>query len=115
MRFVIQSLPSNAVNEIIHHFKEFEPLAFAPDVGHMAVVQQPVQYGRGNDSVPQEVSPLAKALVGSEDYVASFVAGGHQSKEGGGRLPVIGPDAELVLEWATRLWNSSRNGEMFRK
>ena len=26
MRFVIQSLPSNAVNEIIHHFKEFEPL-----------------------------------------------------------------------------------------
>ena len=65
-----------------------EPLAFAPDVGHMAVVQQPVQYGRGNDSVPQEVSPLAKAPVGSEDYGASFVAGGHQSKEGGGRLPV---------------------------
>ena len=81
----------------------------------MAVVQQPVQYRRGNDSVPQEVSPLAKALVGSEDDDAPLVPGRHQREEGGGRLPVVGPDAELVLEWTTRLWNSSRTGEVFLK
>ena len=31
-------------------------------------MQQPVQDGRGDGGVPQEFTPFAEALVGSEDY-----------------------------------------------
>ena len=34
------------------------------------MVEQPVQYCRGDDGVPQEFSPFSEALVGSEDYGA---------------------------------------------
>ena len=63
----------------------------------MAVVQQPVQHRRGDDGVAEQFGPLAEALVGSEDYAAPLVASRDQGEEGGGRLPVVGPDAELVL------------------
>ena len=92
-----------------------EPVAFSTDVEHVAVVQQPVQHRRGDHGVAEQFAPLAEALVGSEDYAAPLVASRDQGEEGGGRLPVVGPDAELVLERTTRLWNSSRNGEVFLK
>ena len=92
-----------------------KPEALPPDVEHVAVVQQPVQHRRGDDGVAEQFAPLAEALVGSEDYAAPLVASRDQGEEGGGRLPVVGPDAELVLERTTRLWNSSRNGEVFLK
>ena len=34
-----------------------EPVAFSPDVEHVAVVQQPGQDGRGNHGGPQHNSP----------------------------------------------------------
>ena len=78
-----------------------EPVAFAPDIQDVAVVQQPVQYRRGNDSVPQGFAPLTEALVRGQDDAATFVLGLHEGEEGGARLPFVGPDAELVLEWTT--------------
>ena len=73
-----------------------EPIALAPDVDHVAVMQQPVEDGRGDDGVPEQFAPLAEALVRSEDYGAPLVAGGDQGEEGGGRVPVVGPDAKLI-------------------
>ena len=52
-----------------------EPVALAPDVEHMAVVQQPVQDRRGDDGVAQEFASLAEALVGRQDDAASLVPG----------------------------------------
>ena len=40
-----------------------EPVALAPNVDHVAVMQQSVQDGRGADGVPQEFFPFAEALV----------------------------------------------------
>ena len=57
-----------------------EPVAFAADGQDIAVVQQPVQDGRGDDFISQELSSLAKALVRSQDDGAPLVAGRHQSE-----------------------------------
>ena len=40
-----------------------EPVALAPDVQHVAVMQQPVQNGRGDDGVAEELAPLSKPLL----------------------------------------------------
>ena len=40
-----------------------ESVAFAPDVEHMTVVQQPVQDGRGNDSAPRNSANSLKRLL----------------------------------------------------
>ena len=40
-----------------------ESVAFAPDVEHMTVVQQPVQDGRGNDSAPRNSPNSLKRLL----------------------------------------------------
>ena len=37
-----------------------EPVAFPPDLGHTAVVQQPVQDRRGDDSVAQDLAHSPK-------------------------------------------------------
>ena len=73
-----------------------ELVALAADVQHVAVMQQPVQEGRGDDGIAKEFAPLAESLVGRQDDADPFVPGRHQGEEGGGRLPVVGPDAELV-------------------
>ena len=39
----------------------------------MAVVQGPVQYCRGDDGVTEQLTPLAEALVRSEDDAAALV------------------------------------------
>ena len=58
-----------------------EPVALAPDVQDMAVMQQPVQDGRGDHRVAQEFAPLAEALVGREDDAAPLVPGRHQGEK----------------------------------
>ena len=73
-----------------------EPVALATDVQHLAVVQQPVQDGRGDDGIAEKLAPLAEALVGRQDDAAPLIAGRHQGEEGGGGLPVVGLNAELV-------------------
>ena len=59
-------------------------------------MEQPVQNGRGDDAVAEQLAPLAEPLVGGEDDAAPLVPGRHEGEEGGGRFPVVGPDAELV-------------------
>ena len=65
-----------------------EPVAFAADVQHVAVMQQPVQNCRGDDGVAQKLAPFSEALVGRQDDAAFLIPGRHQGEEGGRRLPV---------------------------
>ena len=37
-----------------------EPVALSPDVEHMAVVQQPVQDGRSDDGVAEQLPPTLR-------------------------------------------------------
>ena len=73
-----------------------EPVAFAPDIQDVAVVEQPVQDGRGNDGVPQELTLFHEAFFDVRMMLPPLVPGRHQGEEGGGGLSVVGPDAELV-------------------
>ena len=52
-----------------------DPVAFTPDVQHVAVVRQPVQDSRGDDGVAQQFAPLAEVLVGGEEDDAPLLAG----------------------------------------
>ena len=52
-----------------------EPVALPSDVEDVAVVEQPVQDGRGDDGVAQQLTPLAEALVRGQDDASAFVAG----------------------------------------
>ena len=52
-----------------------EPVALATDVQHVAVMQQPVQDGRGDDSVAEQLAPFAESLVGRQDDAATLVPG----------------------------------------
>ena len=52
-----------------------EPVALAADVEDVAVVQQPVQDGRGDDGVAQQLAPFTEALVRCKDDAPAFVAG----------------------------------------
>ena len=45
------------------------------DLEHVAVMQQPVQDGGGDDRVSQQLSPFSEPLVGSQDDAAPFVPG----------------------------------------
>ena len=50
-----------------------EPVALATDVQQVAVMQQPVQDGRGDDGVAEKLTPLAEALVGGQDDAAPLI------------------------------------------
>ena len=57
-----------------------EPVALATDVQHVAVVQEPVQDGRGDHGVAQQFAPLGEALVGGQNDAAPLVAGRDQGE-----------------------------------
>src|SRR5262249_46566125 len=73
-----------------------EPVALAPDVEDVAVVEESVEDGGGDDRVTEHLAPLGKALVGGQDDAAALVASGDQGEEGGRGGAIVGPDAELV-------------------
>ena len=51
------------------------PVAVAADVDDVAVVQQPLDEGRGHDLVAEHGAPFLEALVGGEHGGGTFVAG----------------------------------------
>ena len=48
------------------------------DVDHFAVVQEPVENGRGNDSIVEQCLPVPKAFVSGNDGGAFLVAIGDE-------------------------------------
>ena len=55
-----------------------EAVSLAPDVQHVAAMQQPVQHRRGDDGVAEKLAPFAEDPVGRQDDDASLVAGKDQ-------------------------------------
>jgi len=73
-----------------------QAVALPVDVQDMAVMQQPVQDGGGDDHIPQHLAPFGETLVGCQDDAPPLVAGRDEGEKCCGRLAVVGPDAELV-------------------
>ena len=70
---IVQQLHQPILDRMFSSFGTFAPTA--TDVEDMTVMEQPVQDGRGDDRVSQELSPFSEALVGSQDDAAPLVPG----------------------------------------
>ena len=67
----------------------------ALDVDHPAVVQEPVEDGRGDHRVSEELLPVTKALVRGDDGRTPFVAVGDELEE---EITIlIGKEVELGI------------------
>ena len=60
---------------------------FRPDGQHLAVMQQPVQDGRGHDPVAEHVAPVTERLIRGQQNAAAFVTCGNDLEQqmGGAR------------------------------
>ena len=58
-----------------------QTVAGAGHVNNLAAVDEAVEDGRGNGSVAEEIGPLVKALVGSNNEGSSLAHGGDEAKE----------------------------------
>src|SRR6266478_3065316 len=58
-----------------------QPVALTSNVDRRRVMQQPVQYRRGDDRIPEDRSPISVALVRGQEDAPAFVPRAHQLKE----------------------------------
>src|SRR5438445_4898876 len=73
-----------------------QPVGIAADVDRDRMVEDPVEDGRGDDPVAEDVAPAPEALVAGEDHRAPLVAPADELKEEIGAGPVDGQVANLV-------------------
>src|SRR5439155_23425401 len=73
-----------------------QPVGIAADVDRDRMVKDPVEDGRGDDPVAEDVAPTPEALVAGEDHRAPLVAPADELKEEIGAGPVDGQVADLV-------------------
>jgi len=63
----------------------FEPVSqlvgAAADVYYAAMMQQPVEHGRGNHRVTHQLSPVAEVLVAGENDTAALISLANQAKQ----------------------------------
>lgn len=58
-----------------------EPVAVAFEADDVGVVDDPVDHGRGDGQVPEDVAPAGEGQVGRQDHGRGFIAAGDQLKE----------------------------------
>jgi hypothetical protein len=73
-----------------------QPVAVALEADDLGVVDQPVDHGRGDHVVAEDLAPAAEWLVRGHDQRGAFVAGRDQLEEQVGRLRLEGDVADLV-------------------
>ena len=73
-----------------------QTVAGAGHVNNLAAVDEAVEDGCGNSSVAEEIGPLVKALVGSNNEGSSLTHGGDEAKEKIGLGRGEGHEAHLV-------------------
>jgi hypothetical protein len=73
-----------------------QPVAVALDVDGRGVMQQPVEDGRGDDLVVEDLAPVREALVAGDDEAGPLLATDQESEEEASLRPREGQVAELV-------------------
>ena len=73
-----------------------EPVTLAFDVQRSGMMQQTVQYGRGQDVVVEDLAPVQKALVAGDNCAGLFVATHNQAEEEAGLFSGQRQIADLV-------------------
>ena len=61
------------------------------------MVHKPVDHGRGDHGVAEDLTPAPEGLVRSDDDAGPLIAGRGQLEEEVGRFPVEGDVADLVV------------------
>src|SRR5437899_12641929 len=79
-----------------------QPVGIAADVDRDRMVEDPVEDGRGDDPVAEDVAPAPEALVAGEDHRAPLVAPADELKEEIGAGPVDGQVAGLADDGQAR-------------
>ncbi len=74
----------------------FEPITVAFDIQRRRVMQQPIQDGRGQDMVVEDLAPIQETLVAGDDQAGPLVAPHHQAEEQAGFLAGERQVADLV-------------------
>src|SRR5207247_1414922 len=72
-----------------------QPVGIAADVDRDRMVEDPVEDGRGDDPVAEDVAPAPEALIAGEDHRAPLVAPADELKEEIGAGAVDGQVADL--------------------
>jgi hypothetical protein len=73
-----------------------EPIRVALDIDRGRMMQDPVQDGRRDHRITEDLVPLREAAVGGQDQGAFFVAAGDELEEQMSAVPVDGDVADLV-------------------
>ena len=98
-RTLVESV-SSVLGQLLLHVPEAE--AAAVDLQDMAVVEQAIEDGGGQDLVAgQHLRPFADALVGGDQGAAALVAMVDDLEQQVGLVPVQGLEAELVDDQQT--------------
>ena len=66
------------------------------NLDHMTVMEQPVQNRTGHHRIPEDLSPLTKALIGRQDDRPPLGAAGDELEEHMGAVPIDGELAKLI-------------------
>jgi hypothetical protein len=74
----------------------FEAVAGSVDVDHVAVVEEAVEDGDGQDVVAKNLAPFGGAFVAGDDHGAAFLSAGDESEDHVGFGPVQGQVAHFV-------------------
>src|SRR5215470_20117122 len=73
-----------------------EPVGVALEGDHLGVVDQPVDHGRGDHVVAEDLSPAAEGLVAGDDQARPLIPGRYQLEEQVGGLGLERDVADLV-------------------
>src|SRR5687768_13119709 len=66
------------------------------NIDHMTVMEQPVQNRAGHNRIPEDLSPLTKALIGRQDDGPPLIAARDELEEQMGAVPIDGDIANLI-------------------
>jgi len=86
-----------------------QPVAVALDVDHLAVMQQPVQDGRCDHRVSEQLLPIAKTLVGGDDRRVFLIPVGDELEKQVGFAAVDGQIAHLIDHHQARGLEAARS------
>ena len=78
-----------------------ESVAVTLNIDHFAVMEEPIQYGSGNDRITKQFLPVTEALIGSDNDGAPFLPIGDKLETEVGLLGCYRQISDLINDHQT--------------